>query len=53
MQAQELLDARKARGFEIAQTGQIKKDGNGWLVPSKSNGNSYNVEFSEFEHKHS
>lgn len=53
MQAQELLDARKARGFEIAQTGQIKKDGNGWLVPSQSNGNSYNVEFSEFEHKHS
>ncbi len=53
MQAQELLDARKARGFEIAQTGQIKKNGNGWVVPSQSNGNSYNVEFSECDHKHS
>ena len=53
MQAQELLDARKARGFEIAQTGQIKKNGNGWQVPSQSNGAPYNVEFSEFEHKHS
>jgi len=53
MQAQELLDVRKARGFEIAQAGQIKKNGNGWLVPSQSNGTSYNVKFSEFEHKHS
>jgi transposase len=53
MQAQELLDARKARGFEIVQAGQIKKNGKGWLVPSQSNGNSYNVEFSEFEHQHS
>ena len=53
MQAQELLDVRKARGFEIAQTGQVKKNGNGWVVPSQSNGASYNVEFSEFEHRHS
>ena len=53
MQAQELLEARKVRGFEIAQAGQIKKNGNSWLVPSQSNGTSYNVEFSEFEHKHS
>jgi transposase len=53
MQAQGLLDVRKARGFEIAQTGQVKKNGNGWVVPSQSNGTSYNVEFSEFEHKHS
>jgi transposase len=51
--AQELLDARKARGFEIAQTGQVKKNGNGWVVPSQSNGTSYNVEFSKLEHKHS
>jgi hypothetical protein len=53
MQAQELLDVRNARGFKIAQTGQVKKNGNGWVVPSQSNGTSYNVEFSEFEHKHS
>jgi len=32
---------------------KITKNGNGWLVPSKSNGDAYNVEFSEFEHKHS
>ena len=53
MQAQELLDVRKARGFEIAQAGKITKNGNGWLVPSQSNGATYDVEFSEFEHKHS
>jgi transposase len=53
MQAQELLDARKARGLEIAQPGKVKKNCNGWVVPSQSNGTLYNVEFSEFEHKHS
>ena len=53
MQAQELLDVRKARGFEIAQTGQVKKSGNSWMVPSQSNGASYNVEFLKFEHKRS
>jgi len=36
MQAQELLDVRKARGFEIAQAGQIKKNGNGWLLLSQT-----------------
>jgi transposase len=53
MLAQELLEARKERGLYIAKTCKIKKNGNGWVVPSQSNDTSYNVEFSEFEHKHS
>jgi transposase len=53
MQAQELLDARKERGLNIAKTCKITKNGNGWIVPSQSNGATYDVEFSEFEHKHS
>jgi transposase len=53
MIAQELLEARKERGLNIAKTCKITKNGNGWIVPSQSNGATYDVEFSEFEHKHS
>jgi transposase len=53
MQAQELLEARKERGLYIAKTCKITKNGKGWAVPSQSNDTSYNVEFSEFEHKQS
>ncbi len=51
--AQELLEARKERGLYIAKTRKIKKNGHGWVVPSQSNGATYDVEFSEFEHKQS
>ena len=51
--AQELLEARKERGLNIAKTCKITKNGNGWVVPSQSNGATYDVEFSEFEHKQS
>ena len=44
---QELLEARKSRGFEIAQTNHIKKNDKGWLVPSQSNGKSYIVQLSD------
>lgn len=53
MIAQELLEVRKERGWNIAKTCKITKSGNGWVVPSQSNGATYDVEFSEFEHKHS
>ena len=39
--------------MNIAKTCKITKNGNGWIVPSQSNGAAYDVEFSEFEHKHS
>ena len=53
MLTQELLDVRKERGLNIAKTCKITKNGKGWLVPSQSNGATYDVEFSEFEHKQS
>ena len=53
MQAQELLESRKERGLNIAKTCKITKNGKGWLVPSQSNGATYDVEFSEFEQKQS
>ena len=43
---QELIEARKSRGLEIAQTNHITKDGKGWLVPSQSSGTSYLVQLS-------
>jgi transposase len=51
--AQELLEVRKERGWNIAKTCKITKNDNGWVVPSQSNGATYDVEFSEFEHKQS
>ncbi|MGA3359356.1 MAG: IS5 family transposase [Halobacteriota archaeon] len=53
MLAQELLEARKERGLNIAKTCKITKNGNGWIVPSQSNGATYDVEFSEFENTQS
>jgi transposase len=51
--AQELLEARKERGAEIARTNHIRKSDKGWLVPSQTSDASYIVQFSEFDHKHS
>ena len=51
--AQELLEARKERGLNIARTCKITKNGKDGIVPSQSNDTSYNVEFSEFDHQHS
>jgi len=45
--------ARKERGLSIAKTCKITKSGNSWIVPSQSNGTTYDVEFSEFDHKQS
>ena len=53
MQAQELLEARKERGTEIAHNNHIKKSEKGWLVHSQTSDASYIVQFSEFDHTHS
>jgi transposase len=47
MSYQDLVEARKLRGFEIAKTNHISKNGKGWLVPSQSNGTPYIVQFSD------
>ena len=47
MSYQELIEARKSRGFEIAQTNHITKNDKGWLVPSQSNGTPYIVQLSD------
>jgi transposase len=47
MSYQELLEARKSRGFEIAQAKHITKNDKGWLVPSQSNGTPYIVQLSD------
>jgi len=47
MSYQELLEARKSRGLEIAQTNHITKNNKGWLVPSQSNGTPYIVQLSD------
>ena len=47
MSYQELLEARKSRNLEIAQTNHITKNCKGWLVPSQSNGTPYIVQLSD------
>jgi len=47
MSYQDLLEARKSRGLEIAQTNHITKNDKGWLVPSQSNGTQYVVKLSD------
>ena len=47
MSYQELIEARKSRGFEIAKTNHITKNDKGWLVPSQSNGKPYVVQLSD------
>lgn len=47
MSYQDLLEARKSRGLEIAQANHITKNDKGWLVPSQSNSTSYLVQFSD------
>ena len=47
MSYQELFEARKSRGLEIAQTNHITKNDKGWLVPSQSNGTPYIVQLSD------
>ena len=44
---QQLLEARKSRGLEIAKTNHITKNGKGWLVPSQTNGTHYIVQLSD------
>ncbi|MGB8312192.1 MAG: IS5 family transposase [Halobacteriota archaeon] len=44
---QELIEARKSRGLEIAQTNHITKNDKGWLVPSQSNSTPYIVQLSD------
>ena len=46
MQVQELLQQRKARGYEIASKGKITQDKGIWVVPSATNPRqSYKVQF--------
>jgi len=47
MSYQELIEARRSRGFEIAQTNHITKNDKGWLVPSQSTGTPYIVQLSD------
>lgn len=53
MQAQQLLEARKERGTEIAYNNHIRKSRKGWLVLSQTNNASYIVQFSDSNHAHS
>ena len=39
MQIQELLQKRKAKGYEIAKTKKVIQKNGKWLVPSQSNPN--------------
>jgi len=47
MSYQDLLEARKSRGLEIAKTNHITKNNKGWVVPSQSNGAPYIVQLSD------
>ena len=47
MSYQDLLEARKSRGLEIAKINHITKNDKGWLVPSQSNGSHYIVQLSD------
>jgi transposase len=43
MQIQEQLQIRKQKGYEIAQKGNVKLNGNKWIVPSQSSSKTYEV----------
>lgn len=43
MEMQRQLQIRRQKGQEIAKTGQVKMQGNKWLVPSQSSGKQYEV----------
>jgi transposase len=40
------MEAREARGLEIAANSQITRNGNLWIVPSQSSGRQYTVDLS-------
>lgn len=43
MQMEKLLQIRRSKGQEIAQTGKVKMEGHKWLVPSQSSNKQYEV----------